>query len=107
SWNRLHRIGNEVEASVSERDDEAECRACASSAGGMASAKHGQKERHHHMAKDQPREIVTEVRFRPPQRRHFAMHAVQKLPVPDKAKAKHKNECYDERDEEFFPVHSF
>lgn len=73
----------------------------------MTRVKHCQKERHYDMAKDQPREIVTEVRFGPPKRRYFAMHAVQKLPVPDKAKGKHKNERYDECDEEFFPVHKF
>src|SRR3989440_7288586 len=73
----------------------------------MTRIKHCQKERHHDMAKDQPRKIVTKVRFGPPKCWHFIVDAVQKLSVPDKAKGKHKNERYDECDEEFFPVHKF
>src|SRR5437588_8813183 len=71
----------------------------------MTRVKHCQKERHHDMAKDQPREIVTEVRFGPPKQWHFIVDAVQQLSVPDKAKGKHKNERYDECDQEFLPVH--
>src|SRR5436853_3823285 len=73
----------------------------------MTRVKHCQKERHHDMAKDQPREIVTKVRFGPPKRGHFHVGAVHQLPVPDKAKAKDKNEHYDECDQEFYPVHKF
>src|SRR2546430_2329097 len=71
----------------------------------MPGVKHREKERHHHMAKDQPREIVTELCFGPPERRHFIVDAVQQLSIPDKAKGKHKNKRYDECDQEFFPVH--
>ena len=104
---RLDRIGNEVVSSINERHQQAEACAASGAARGISSAEHRQKERHHDVAEDQPREIVTEVCFGPPKHWHFIVHAVQKLPVPDEAKGKHKNERCDECNEEFFPVHNF
>src|SRR5437016_3810960 len=84
---RLDRIGNEVVSSINERHQQAEACAASGAARGISSAEHRQKERHHDVAEDQPREIVTEVCFGPPKHWHFIVHAVQKLPVPDEAKA--------------------
>src|SRR5258708_21256752 len=96
---------DEVVAGVDEPDKESQESARADAAAAMPGVKHREKECHHDMAKNQPREIVTKVRFTPPKRRYLAVDTVQQLSVPDKAKGKHKNERYDECDQEFFTVH--
>src|SRR5207249_10571351 len=59
------------------------------------------KERHHDVAKNQPRKIVAKVCFGPPKHGHFIMDAMHKMPVPNESKHKEKNKGCDECDEEF------
>src|SRR6266566_2179939 len=79
---------------------------CTSASGrNEAGIKEGEKERHHSVTEDQPREVTAEVCFGPPKRWHFIMDVMHQVSEPDEAKDEDKNPGCDESEEEFFPVH--
>src|SRR5262249_29487999 len=103
----LDRERNEVWPCIHQAHQNAQRRigACAAT-WNEAHTEHGEKERHHEVAEDQPSEVALKISFWSQKRWHFVMRTLHQRPVPNKAKNEEKNERCDERDEKFWRVHN-